>query len=417
MSARGPQNALLTLALWLGLCPSWAMATDAVDIRFSGFATLALTHNDSDDMGFRSTAGQDLAIRGDDLEYRNDSRVGLQWNLTWSPTFDAAAQFVLDDAARIHETDYLDWAFLRYRPQDGSDIRVGRLGLDVFMLSDYRQAGYTYPWVRPPVDFYGLIAVYSMDGIDLQQRFDMADGALYAKLFAGRSHYHVPDRGDGQRIELNPSLGFTLLYEHDPWRFRLSHTRLKIRSEVDTVVLADALTQLSPLWPEAEALAAELLVEGSRFSYSAVGAGYDDNVWSILTEYAQVHGTRDTVPNGRHAYISVARHWGAWTAFMLLGKAEPKHEPANITLPPTLPPALLPVAMELRDATVYVLNRSRMDQDSIGFGVRWDFTSRMALKMQWDRFRVQESGGGLWHPDHDEPGTARIISLSLDLLF
>lgn len=45
----------------------------------------------------------------------------------------------------------VEWAFLKGRLFPKLIVRAGRLGVDVFMLSEYRNIGFAYPWVRPPV--------------------------------------------------------------------------------------------------------------------------------------------------------------------------------------------------------------------------------------------------------------------------
>lgn len=405
------------LAASLLLISNLVSADESPTLRFSGFATLAVVHNDSDQLGYRSNSGQDLYTLDGDYDTRTDSRLGLQWNLQWKPQFDAAVQVVLDQTARDHHSDALDWAFVRWRPQDGDEFRLGRLGFDVFMLSDYRQIGYTYPWVRPPLDFYGLIALHSIDGLDYQHRFDGDSSTLFAKMFVGQSHYHAPLRSGDFSLDLEPIFGFTLLFEQDEWKARFSQTQLRFASEAETLPLIDALQNAAPLWPEADALADELHVEDSDYRYRALGLSYDDNNWLVQTELADVKGERDLLPSGKQAYVSLARRIDTLTPYLLFGWARPDNSAVRADLPATLPPVLLPAFTLLRDQTVALLNRTRVDQDSIGIGLRWDFRSRMALKLQCDRFRVHEEGSGLWHPDYATPDTTTVVSVALDLLF
>ena len=414
---RYPPVLLLTASLLTGSLPSHSQENDSLDVRFSGFATFGSAYNDNEDMGFRRTLDQDIYAAGD-WEHRLDSRLGLQWNLRWSPRFDAAVQVVLDQTAREHDEDYLDWAFLRYQPRDGSEWRIGRIGFDVFMLSDSRQIGYTYPWVRPPVDFYGLIALYSMDGLDYQHRFDGEENTLYAKAFVGRSHYHTPLRSSGGfNLDLDPIYGFTLLLEHEPWRIRLSHADLTFASETEAAPLADILNTLGAVWPDAPLLAGEFLVEDTRYTYSAIGASYDNNNWLLHSELAILRGERDLLPNSTHGYVSVARRFERFTAFIVFGKSQPRDNARTTVLPVILPPPQQAALEALRDSTIDLINRSRAEQESYGIGLRWDFTSRMALKLQYDRYEVEENGSSLWHPERKASGNANIFSISLDVLF
>ena len=85
----------------------------------------------------------------------------------------------------------LEWAFVALRPTPDWTLRLGRINPDAFLLSDYRNVGFAYPWVRPEIGFYGTIPLYSITGGDLTRTW--ADGSTYwkAKLFAGNGSITV----------------------------------------------------------------------------------------------------------------------------------------------------------------------------------------------------------------------------------
>jgi hypothetical protein len=72
-------------------------------------------------------------------------------------------------------------------------------------------------------------------------------------------------------------------------------------------------------------------------------------------------------------------------------------------------------------ASQMAINGSRGDQESITLGTRWDFATKMALKLQWDHIKVNKDGSALWlKVDTAQPNTAEtanVVSLSWDLLF
>jgi len=61
----------------------------------------------------------------------------------------------------------IGWAFLGWNPTQDLQIRVGRLGFDVFMNADSRDVGYSFLWVRPPTDYYGTLPISHLDGLEI----------------------------------------------------------------------------------------------------------------------------------------------------------------------------------------------------------------------------------------------------------
>ncbi|MDC2890545.1 hypothetical protein [Psychrosphaera algicola] len=42
-------------------------------------------------------------------------------------------------------SDYFRLAFLRYKPTANLDIRLGRVPLDTFLITEYREVDYAFP--------------------------------------------------------------------------------------------------------------------------------------------------------------------------------------------------------------------------------------------------------------------------------
>ena len=68
-------------------------------------------------------------------------------------------------------------------------------------------------------------------------------------------------------------------------------------------------------------------------------------------------------------------------------------------------------------AAAYVHQTSRMDQSSVGVGLRWDVNPRAALKLQWERFHMHESGGTIWGLSDTSPSRASVLSMAMDFIF
>lgn len=162
----------------------WAHGEAAV--RFSGFGSLGVIYNDSDNLAFHRdyttySVGQGWSTAGDTL-------LGLQLNAEISGSFDAVAQMVFKDRVSNRLSDNLEWLFLRYRPNNNWAFRAGRLGLDLYMLTEYRDVGYAYSWVRPIPEFYNLISSISRyEGADITYRRDLGELNFEAKLAFGET--------------------------------------------------------------------------------------------------------------------------------------------------------------------------------------------------------------------------------------
>ena len=74
----------------------------------------------------------------------------------------------------------------------------------------------------------------------------------------------------------------------------------------------------------------------------------------------------------------------------------------------------------LQNQAIGAINATRMEQQTLALGARWDFHAQAALKMQWSSTRVKPYGYALWWRDARlDQGTSRVdmFALSLDFMF
>ena len=92
-----------------------------------------------------------------------------------------------------------DWAFVSYRAADPLTIRGGKLKLTTFLVSDYIEVGYAYPWIRPPQEVYYANPISTMTGADALVRFNFGDYSLLFQPYYGNSRGEqalVPQEAD-----------------------------------------------------------------------------------------------------------------------------------------------------------------------------------------------------------------------------
>jgi hypothetical protein len=90
-------------------------------------------------------------------------------------------------------------------------VRVGRTDLDVFLLTDSRNIGFAYPWVRPPIELYDLVPVTNSDGIGFSYRLPVAGGSNTVEASIGHAHYHYPISNSQYTDTADATQQFTLV--------------------------------------------------------------------------------------------------------------------------------------------------------------------------------------------------------------
>ncbi|HTF97633.1 MAG TPA: hypothetical protein VL995_15965 [Cellvibrio sp.] len=394
-----------------------------VEHRYSGFATIGLAVNDSPDLVFRNDVTQDNGAYEHNASWQNDTRLGLQWQGRWSSQWETTVQVVAKDRFDDSIANSIEWAFVRYRPVEGLDFRLGRLGADAFMLSDFRQVGYTLPWVRPPQDMYGITSLYNFDGIDVTKRVAVGDALLNLKTFYGNSNEKYPtgfDNGQSTRFDFD-LFGANANLEWSEWKLRYTYVSVEVNSDL-TKPLRNIWNQFAPVWQGANDQATVLESRGKHFRYHQFGLIYDNNDWWFQGEYVRINSDLLLVANGEHAYASLGKRFGSLSIFGLTGYANPRDAIRDIVVPPGLPEPFATQLNYLALATESRLNGVRIKQHSYGLGARWDFTAKMALKLKLEKFYVDKTGPGLWFTTDgtqqlSADKNATVLSLAWDVLF
>ncbi|MCQ8129053.1 hypothetical protein [Methylomonas rivi] len=363
-------------------------------LSLKGFGTLGASGMDNDSLKFRRDIKQG---RGVDSGWGidTDSRLGLQVDADFGNAWHATVQWVARNYTGDFVEQNLDWAFLRWRPRDDLDIRAGRMGFDVFMLSEYRDVGYAYPWIRPPHEFYAGLPVYHFDGMDIAQKFAVGEGQLTVKVFGGYSFNQVPIGLSDQADQSYTLAGVKLAYEQGNWNARIGYNYSLNNLELSTLhPLMNALNDpaLGAVWPDASTLAGKMSSKDKAVHFSSIGLTYDDGQWLAQAEGSYIHSELDVYRSVASGYLSLGRRVGKVTLYTLLGISETLNDRTNVSTPLAPVPALL----ELRNAADLALNSNGVDQKSVSLGLRWDVIENVDLKTQWSHYWLGNNGSALW---------------------
>ncbi len=159
-------------------------------ITLNGFMTAGAVYSDTavTTLGGSPANGvvsQDGNITNN-VGFSNDSRFGIQISAKVNPKVDVTGQLL----ARGREDNYnlsADWAFVTYHVSDPLAVRGGKVKLTTFLISDYIEVGYAYPWIRPPQEVYSSNPISTINGVDMLLRLNLGDFTFLFQPYYGTS--------------------------------------------------------------------------------------------------------------------------------------------------------------------------------------------------------------------------------------
>lgn len=408
------------IALALQASSPWAQSdpasTSTSELRFSGFGSIGLTHTSAPEpWGFRRSLDQKSnsgGTRGD-----TDSRLGLQANYAPNAEFELVGQALLANRdSEAKASDAIEWAFVAYRPDGATTLRLGRLNFDEFLMSDYRNVGFAYLHARPPVEYYGSIPT-SLDGADATHTWDSGTALWRGKVFVGR----VKEAG----AVLKPSYGFSITRESDGLTLRGGWARGRFTNATPQLQAAvDALRQVGALPVPGIAEQANQLIKrldygGTSLNYATLGMAYEKEAWQWSAEATVVSGSPQF--SARAGYVSLGRSFGPVTLYGVVSGIASK--PAVLATPqwgPGLAPLIGPqqaaAVQALADGATASANQL-LRQHTLAIGMRWNLQPKLALKLQLEEVRIAEHGGALWSGGSPQAARARVGTVLLDFIF
>lgn len=388
-------------------------------VKISGFGTAALTTSDDDRAEFvRPNQASGVA---DKVRTGVDSNLGLQADYTVNDWLSLTAQGLVRQDAEDHYGAELSWAFAKFRISDALSVRVGRVGLPVFMISDYRNVGYANTMLRPPAEVYSQVPFNSVDGADVTWRHDIGNTSLTSQLAIGS--IKTPLAGD-IHVRGKEIVALNVVAENGPFTLRVGHARSKVTiddsASLNGLVGALRATGAGYRLPQLVALAGEIEAKDKNGTFSSIGLTADWNNFVLQTEYAK----RKT-----ETYINDTSSWYVMGGYRI-GKFLPYYTRSELKIdnaivntvpaacaagaPAACTPTLQQLGAGVRRLPFTGVGQGEQTADTIG--VRWDFYRSMALKVQIDR--IKPTGNGLFinaKPGFSGPVT--VGAIALDFVF
>jgi len=287
MDMKTPTLATL-LVLPLAVSTAWAQDGEAQAIRISGFGTGALTWTNTNDAKF-ARPFQAGGV-GTKLRTGVDSNVGLQIDARVNDWLSLTGQGMV----RKLETDSFGatgtLAFAKAKVSDTLAVRVGRVPLAAFLVSDYRNVGYANTMLRPSQEVYAQVPNDSLDGADLDWRQGIGGATLTTQVAYGRSTAKLA----GQTVTFTNARVVNFVLEQGPITLRLGRDDARMTLTQDGIQLPK-----------------------KKVSFTAAGMALDWNDVVVQSEYTTARGFGTT---SKGWYVMGGYRFGQVLPFVSHGK-------------------------------------------------------------------------------------------------
>jgi hypothetical protein len=375
----------------LALGTGHVMAAD--NIVLNGFMTAGATYTDSDTQWYNGN------IR-DEIGFEQDSRVGLQVAAQINPKMNVTVQ-VLGRAREEDFDAFFDWGFVSYTASEAWELRAGKIKFPTFLISDYIEVGYAYPWIRPPQEVYTSNPLTAIAGADALFRARLGNGDLLLQPYVGTSRGQstvVPQFA----IELdNAFMGGTFL--------GLDNGEVALVDfEAQNLIGINASMNWDHFSVRAGYLTIEVSADTLQVSqedaeFWSVGGTMDLNNFIGYAEYfeREIKGAANLgFPNQKGYYATLGYRFGKWMPHITYAKLDENGTPSDCGN----------------------FCGEALQQDSITLGLRYELGAGAALKMEAQRVNPDNNNRGLF-TGYDKDGNsvlgedAMIYSVAIDVVF
>lgn len=390
--------------LMVALCFASGTAS-AADIDFSGFLSAGGGLVDDSNAGY---LGFD-----DDLSFETDGVFGLQANVKVDQNLSMTAQIV---ARGIEQYDpKVEWAFAAYKFSDAFTARAGRLRAPFYLVSEYLEVGYAYPWIRPPQEAY-WIPFSAVDGVDGTYRIPFGESDLSLRAYYGNYQDDVFGGADAPRLpaDLKKLMGFTATFNYDWLTLRAGHHSTDVTIDLDPQ--GTGLNQLIAALNANgfTAAAKDIDTDNIDTTFDEVAVQIDYGKFLAIAEATAIDFEDSGLLQDRDSWYTTLGFRPADEHLLHLTYASIKHDIRDMTR--NIPNLPVPQLQALRATVQGAAQATDNSQRSLTLGWRWNFSDSADVKIEWQRIKPEDNTIG--QLDRGTIGEeVNVYSFVVDLVF
>ncbi|AXY02398.1 hypothetical protein D1115_10740 [Vibrio alfacsensis] len=362
------------LAALIGGLAFGANAANLDDLRIGGFGSVGVGISDND-AGY---AGYDK-----ELGYKQDTLFGLQFDFQINDRASVTTQVVAN--GRYNFEPAFEVAYLSYK-FDAATVRGGKIRTPFFMYSDYLDVGYAYPMLRPSQEIYEHLIISNFTGIDAIIPVEIGSSTLELQPFMGVSQLEERDSNFGQQADIKDVFGLAANWYINDWTVRGSYAQATV--EAMSPVLPDSMSAMDPI-------VTMKLNQDQDATFTSIGVQYNDGTWLFNAEgmAMELSGPYYDV---EAASVLLGYQVNAFTPYVAGGYISTSDNDER---------ALWPSSIKEYDRTSYSV------------GLRWDFATNMAMKLDTTYVDYNDTTGGIGGNSALEYDDSLVYSASVDFVF
>jgi Gram-negative porin len=313
--------------------PATAATTIGEHVTFSAFGTLGAVQTDSNEAQYVREQQAKGATKSASLLV--DSNLGLQLTAKANDWLSATVQTLTAQRYTDELTTRFDWAYVKVTPVQDLNLRLGKVALPNFLVSDSRRIGYANTALRPANEVYGLdLLTGGLKGVDASYAFKLGGGTLTSSVLYGKSSVN-------DDLDVNKTRGFNVTWDGDWYTLRLG----QIKAETD----------LTPVFGAGV---------NDTYTFNGIGFTVDRSHVVLQGEYVQRRSSAFPARISADAwYLQAGYRMGKWLPYASF--AERKAAKSSIVTP----------------------------QKTVALGARWDVLSSAALKFQLEHVDAKNTAG------------------------
>lgn len=364
--------------LGLGMIGTGAFADTGVKTSFSGFGTLVGSFTDNNDVQVIATPFQTKGA-DKDLDFGGDSRLGLQGRVEFGNAMSVTGQLIAQRRVSKDLDPEVEWLFGQWSGISGLDLRMGRVVLPAFMISDSRFVSYSLPSVRVPTLVYAMFPGSSVDGLQALYRRKIGPANWSFIGTYGNASTDTSETKDVANIGITAELG--------DWAFRYGYVQSKATINLD---LLPGLTV------------------DFKDKFHDLGVQYDNGTVFGSAEYV-VRKTDPKVLDSAGWYVTGGARFGKWTPYATISRTTSADDNDAAFTVPVAPGVNFP----------YVLLKSANKAKGLAAGVRYDVADNIALKAEVGHYKGASPFifSAADPQRRDDEAKVTMVSFGLDFVF
>jgi len=364
----------VSASIFLALCLSQAaQADDGFNTSISGYGTLGGAYTGNSAYTYVQN-GSEFKATNSQLDLGVDSRIGVQGTLSYGADLSVIVQ---EEAKRRGSDNFslgTEWAFLQYKVTDDLKLRLGRVALATFLMSDFRDVGYAQTWFNAPNEVYGSEPFETLDGVQALWHKALGPVGLDLEGEYGTTSQSLLENGTLYNVSAKSAYNVAAAISYQNFLLRIAETTVSFPETV-------------PLGPTT----AVSYMNHDKFL--SAGFQYDNQTAIVLAEWAK--RSENDVP-GFNVPLGASTSWyvaGGWR----FGK-------------------LTPMVSYAKFKTAEALSTTLATYGTPSISLRYDVVTNVALKAQLSR--AQADNSEYWsNSDPNAREHVNVFSLGADFVF